>query len=129
MPVGSDPDFPEKQMAIRRGVEAAGLHVRFPDYLIANPNFIREHFVEQLKSASGVLADLSGERPSCYFEIGFAEALGLPIFLIAENGTTIHQSAFRHAIRHYSSVQDIEGIVFGLLTREEDHFSPSARRA
>ena len=38
-----------------------------------------------------VLADLSLERPSCYFELGLAQAVGAHVFLIAATGTQIQQ--------------------------------------
>jgi nucleoside 2-deoxyribosyltransferase len=129
MPVGSDPGFRLKQAAIRRGVEAAGYQAHFPDYHVANPTFDAEHFADQLRSASAVLADLTGERPSCYFEIGFAEALDRPIFLVAERGTNIHQSAFRHAIRHYANLPELELVVSDLLSEAAHGGSRDSRPA
>lgn len=129
MPVGSDPDFREKQAAMKRGIEAAGFIPRFPDYQLSNPTFEPQRFEEQLKSATVVLADLTDERPSCYFEIGFAEALERPIFLIAEQGTTIHQSAFRHAIQHYGTLADLQQVVFRLLSEGAEWRAGRTRHA
>ena len=37
----------------------------------------------EIRDSLFVVADLTDERPSCYFEIGFAEALGRPIIYVA----------------------------------------------
>jgi hypothetical protein len=34
---------------------------------------------EEIRNALYIVADLTDERPSCYFEAGFAEALGRPV--------------------------------------------------
>jgi len=51
----------------------------------------KEHALEDLvgrikreiKSAQFLVADLTDERPSCYFEAGYAEALGKPVIYVA----------------------------------------------
>jgi len=53
---------------------------------------------KEIKSAVFVVADLTDERPSCYFEAGYAEALGRPVIYVASKQsvsrpgtkTTIH---------------------------------------
>jgi hypothetical protein len=52
------------------------------------------------------LADLSLERPSCYYELGLAEALGKPVYLIAAEGTDIHQTASRRLVSFYNGQED-----------------------
>jgi hypothetical protein len=65
----------------------------------------------ELAGAMFVLADLTLERPSCYYELGLAEALGLPVRLVAEFGTAIHQSAERDKVQYYRSLSDLETVV------------------
>jgi hypothetical protein len=38
---------------------------------------------KEIQSAIFVVADLTDERPSCYFEVGYAEALGKPVIYMA----------------------------------------------
>lgn len=38
---------------------------------------------KEIRSAQFVVADLTDERPSCYFEAGYAEALGKKVIYIA----------------------------------------------
>lgn len=108
MPVGSDPDFPAKKAAFTRAVAGAGLEPIFPIYEPEDARFSPSEFRDQLRRAVIVLADLSRERPSCYFELGFAEALERPVQLFAEAGTPIHQSAYRKTVSFYGDLMDLE---------------------
>ena len=58
------------------------------------------------------IADLSFERPSCYYEIGYMQALNKRIMFIASSGTFIHQidgevnfysnfSEYKELIKHF----------------------------
>jgi hypothetical protein len=38
---------------------------------------------KEIKGSAFVIADMTDERPSCYFEAGFAEALGRPVIYVA----------------------------------------------
>jgi len=38
---------------------------------------------KEIRGSAFVIADMTDERPSCYFEVGFAEALGRPVIYIA----------------------------------------------
>jgi nucleoside 2-deoxyribosyltransferase len=117
MPIGSDPRHRAKQKAIQNGAEAAGFRAEFPTYSVSNPRFDGSDYTRQLQQADAVLADLTGERPSCYFEVGFAEALGRPVFLLAEAGTDIHQTAFRHRVRFYEDLPQLESAVRTALSQ------------
>ena len=55
-----------------------------------------------IKKASFVIADLAYERPSCYYELGLAQAMGKLTFFIALAGTKIHQT--------YGDIHFYEGI-------------------
>lgn len=64
-----------------------------------------------LRNADIILADLSFERPSCYFEVGFAQALGKAVALIAKTGTAIHQVIGGDAVLFYNSLSAYEDVV------------------
>jgi hypothetical protein len=42
-----------------------------------------ERIKDEIRRARFVVADLTDERPSCYFEVGYAEALGKPVIYTA----------------------------------------------
>ncbi len=45
---------------------------------------------EEIERAQFVIADLTDERPSCYFEVGYAEALRKPIIYVASKESVIN---------------------------------------
>jgi nucleoside 2-deoxyribosyltransferase len=107
MPVGSDLFAAEKKRAIADGAARAGFEVRFPDYLPLKPTFKISELITEIREADYVIADLSYERPSCYYELGIAEALGKRVHLVAKTGTPIHQSAARSLVRYYVDIADL----------------------
>lgn len=44
---------------------------------------------DEIKKAQFVISDLTDERPSCYFESGYAEALNIPVIYIASERSVI----------------------------------------
>ena len=88
-PVGADPDFVAKKSILDQlGIEC-DLKPFFP--LERHQRFSLREATADIQAAEFVLADLSLERPSCYFELGLTRALGIPISVIAATGTPIHQ--------------------------------------
>lgn len=45
---------------------------------------------EEIEKCQFVIADLTDERPSCYFEAGYAEALKKPILFVASKESVVH---------------------------------------
>jgi nucleoside 2-deoxyribosyltransferase len=114
MPIGSDQGYCEKQNAIRRGAQRAGFLVNFPRHPTARDFSLPQNDVERLRRASLVLADLSGERPSCYYELGIVEALHIPVVVFATVGSQIHQTSTRE-VEFYESLDRLEELVAELL--------------
>lgn len=101
MPFGSDSNASAKIATIRTLAGKIGLEVHVPAYDIVAPAFDIVSALEEIRLALFMLADLTGERPSCYYELGLAEALGKPVQIIAESGTKIHQTAARSTVLYY----------------------------
>ncbi len=51
---------------------------------------ITEQALERIATSRFVLADLSGERPNCYYEAGFAHALGKTLIFTIRKDDPIH---------------------------------------
>ena len=51
---------------------------------------ISEQILENISTSKIVIADLSGERPNCYYEAGFAHALGKEIIFSIKEQDQIH---------------------------------------
>ena len=104
-PRTSDPDWLRKQAIIRDMSAAIGVHAIIPEY--ASPISSAAHAgFDALARADLVLADLSYERPSSYYELGAAEALGRRIALIAKRGTPIHQTTHAKKVIEYNTLEE-----------------------
>ncbi len=57
---------------------------------IQNSGKISEQILENIAASRIVLADLTGGRPNCYYETGFAHAIGKDIILTIRKGESIH---------------------------------------
>jgi len=56
-----------------------------------------------------VIADLTCERPSVYFEVGLALGLGTRVCLMASEGAVLHQLS-EHKVHYYSDLSQFEEI-------------------
>lgn len=62
------------------------------------------------------IVDLSYERPSCYFEAGFVQAMNKPTNLIAVKNTVIHQVLDREKLRFYKDIHEYEALITSILS-------------
>lgn len=121
MPVGSDKLFTEKRAIIEAAAKRAEITPYFPRYQASDGDFVFNTTIQVLGDCEFVIADLSLERPSCYFELGLAQALAKPTILIAEEGTPIHQTNGRSTIRFYKNIDEYQRLLCRILTSAISH--------
>src|SRR5437016_3870633 len=115
MPVCADKYFEEKRSIIERVAQEECLMPYFPYNRTGNVTFDIDSTLSRLRISRFVLADLSMERPSCYFELGLAQAIGKDVYLIAERGTDIHQAHGRSQTRFYDGLSSYEQVTSNIL--------------
>jgi hypothetical protein len=123
-PVAADPDFESKRAVIASVGRSLGVQPLFP--LDRNPGVALERATEDIRKAKFVLADLTHERPSCYFELGLAEATGVEVGILAKTGTPIHQVGYASQVSFYRTLEDYKRIVTSLLEARFAGTSPVA---
>jgi nucleoside 2-deoxyribosyltransferase len=74
--------------------------------------------VEQIATSRLVIADLSGERPNCCYEAGFAHALGKPVIFSTRCSDEVH---FDLAAFHFIVWDDLESLRRQLRERVATH--------
>lgn len=107
--VAADPDFEAKRAIVARIARSLDLVPLFP--LDRSPGIALERASEDIRKARFVLADLSLERPSCYFELGLAEATGVDVDIIAKAGTPIHQVGYASQVNFYRDLDDYKRVL------------------
>lgn len=109
MPVGSDRLHAARRVRIDAATLSLGLSPYHPlDHRSHGAEISADAIRAEIIRCAVVLVDLSFERPSCYYELGVAHGVGLPVAVIAEVGTMIHQTADRWSVTYYDSFDDLE---------------------
>ena len=62
-----------------------------------------------IQSAEFVVADLSGERPNIYLEVGYAWGLQRKVLLLARDGTKLHFDLSHHKCIFYKTIGKLAG--------------------
>lgn len=83
---------------------------------------ITAQILEEIGKSEIVLADLSGERPNCYYEAGFAHAIGKEMILTIQKGTPIHFDLFSYRFIQWETEAD-------LRARLRDRFKAIVQRS
>lgn len=94
--------------AVRPVMTAMGFEVTRIDE-VHDAGSINDQVLAHIESASIVYSDLSGQRPNCYFETGYALALGKELILSLRKGEDIHfdLSGRRHIVYEYEHPDDL----------------------
>lgn len=74
---------------------------------IEHSKTITEVILSRIRRAQFVVADLTETRPNCYYEVGYAQALGKPVILLAKEGTERHFDLSAFKWNYWRSVDDL----------------------
>lgn len=108
-PVGTDPSYSSKREVLARIASDHGIEFFFP--LDCHHPFSVPTTLTDLRDSQLVIADLSFERPSCYFEVGLAQATGTPVVLIASVGTPLHQAGGTERVQMYTNIASFQAAI------------------
>ncbi len=110
-PYKLDPDHDKKKTIIRELLRSTQI-----DLLIANDtpegrSMTVENTIEWMQTSDFFLVDLSYERPSCYYELGYIQSMNKDTLIVARSGEKIHMSLNRNQISFYDNIEDYEEMV------------------
>jgi hypothetical protein len=106
-PFGNNQIDHNYEFVIKPTIEKYQFEIKRADE-ISHTKLITEIIIDSINKSKFLIADLTEEKPNCYYEVGYAHSLGKPVIIIAKEGTPRHFDIAAYKWIHYVDYQDLK---------------------
>ncbi|MBN8657679.1 MAG: hypothetical protein J0M11_18250 [Anaerolineae bacterium] len=75
---------------------------------ISHTGTITDAILDGINRSRFVIADLTGSRPNCYYEVGYAHSRAKPVIILAKKGTERHFDLSTHKWNYWDDYKDLK---------------------
>ena len=75
---------------------------------ISHTGTITDAILSSINRSRFLIADLTDAKPNCYYEVGYAHALGKPVIILAKEGTTRHFDISTYKWNYWIDYKDLK---------------------
>ncbi len=114
-PYKIDRDFDNKKSIIDNIFRKNGIELILAVDSKTKQSLSAQATIEEFNKSDYFIVDLSFERPSCYYEMGYLQALKKQMFVIAKENETIHQLLNRDDVKYFKDLNEYKSIIENIV--------------